>query len=119
LIAEIAIFLESFGENAVKLGRRCRIQTCYSNGLQLEDGVGDHPWGVARERQAGGGHFVEDRAKREKVGAGFEILAADLFGGHVGDRADDGTSVRKGGGFIPVERGDGGSGTGCRVVLIG
>jgi len=118
LIAEIAIFLESFGENAIELGRRCGIQAGYGNGLQLEDGVRDHARSVAREWQAGGGRFVEDRAKREKVGAGFEILAADLFGGHVGDRADDGTWVRKGGGFIP-ERGDGGSGTGCRVVLIG
>ena len=119
MIAEIAIFLESFGENAIELGGRCGIQTGYGNGLQLEDGVGDYAWSVARKWQTGGGHFVEDRAKREKVGAGFEILAADLFGGHVGDRADDGTWTRKGGGFTSAERGKGRSGAGRRVVLVG
>ena len=37
-----------------------------------------------------GGHFVENKAEGEKVGALVEIFAAYLFGRHVGDRSQGG-----------------------------
>ena len=34
-------------------------------------------------------HFVEDGAEREDIAAGVEHVPRRLFGGHVGDGADD------------------------------
>src|SRR6202034_1647247 len=46
--------------------------------------------GFSGEGQLAGGHFVEHDGEGEEVGAGVEILAADLFGRHIGDGADGG-----------------------------
>ena len=43
----------------------------------------DDGGGRSRECDAPGGHFVEDSAEAEKIGARVELFAAGLFGGHV------------------------------------
>ena len=49
-----------------------------------------------RERRAAAEHFVEDGAETEDVAAGVGGLAADLFGGHVADGAENYAGLRGG-----------------------
>ena len=56
--------------------------------LAIEDGVEDFGGAVAAEGKLARGHFVEDGAEGEEIGAGVEILGAGLLGGHVGDGAE-------------------------------
>ena len=44
----------------------------------LQNGVEDEAGGVTPKRQRAGGHFIEDDAEGEKVGAGVEVLTARL-----------------------------------------
>ena len=63
------------------------IEAHRGDGSAIEDGVENCRRSVAARRERAGGHFVENDAEREKVGAGVEGFAAGLLGGHVGDRA--------------------------------
>ena len=56
--------------------------------LAVDDVVGERVFGRAVERELPGEHLVEDDAERPDVGAGVDVLAAELFGRHVGDGAD-------------------------------
>ena len=59
----------------------------------MQDGVEDYRRSFRRGRQRARGHFVEDRAEGEKIGAGVEFLGAGLLGRHVGDRAERGAGA--------------------------
>ncbi len=55
----------------------------------LQDGRDERRRRVGRERALPGHHLVQDRAKRENVGARVGRMPLDLLGGHVRQRADD------------------------------
>ena len=58
------------------------------SGGAIENGIEDYRGGVAAEGRAAGGHFVENGAEAENIGAGVEIFAASLLGRHVDDCSD-------------------------------
>jgi len=55
----------------------------------MEDGVENFGRREFGERALAGGHFVKDEACGVKIGAGVEISAKKLLGGHVGERAGE------------------------------
>ncbi len=56
--------------------------------VAVDDSVGQRVLVRAVERKRPGQHLVEDDAEGPDVGAGVDVLAAELFGRHVGDGAD-------------------------------
>ena len=72
--------LEFFGNFGIEADR--------GNRRAIHDGFKDQAVGIAAERKRAGGHFVENYAKGKKIGAGVEVLAANLFRGHVSDSAE-------------------------------
>ena len=79
---------QSLADDAFDLLRETRSQLLHRPRLLVDDGVEHGPFAVPAERKRPGGHLVEDDAERPDVGAGVDVLARGLFGGHVGDRAD-------------------------------
>jgi hypothetical protein len=61
--------------------------------LAIQDGFESNPGRVAVERTLASGHFVEHHAEGEEVGAGVELFATNLFGGHVAHGAGDHAGV--------------------------
>src|SRR5580698_4570208 len=72
LVTKIAVVFESFVDDAFELGREIGIEARRRSGLTIEDGVEDVGGAFAAEGKLAGGHFVEDGAEREKIGAGVE-----------------------------------------------
>ena len=90
VVAEVAIFLEAFGDDFFELEREFGIEAERRSWFAAEDFFEDDAGGFAGEGQLASGHFVEDDGEGEEVGASVEIFAADLFGRHVGDGANGG-----------------------------
>ena len=80
-------------DDLFELGRKSGIEANGRNGRAIENGIVDGGGGVALKRKLAGGHFVEDSAEGEEIGAGVEIPGARLFGRHVGDGADGAAGV--------------------------
>src|SRR5579863_2393136 len=59
----------------------------------MQDGIEDGGGSVALERKAASGHFVQNDAEGEKIGARVEIFSECLFGRHVGDSAEGGAGA--------------------------
>ena len=112
LIAHAAIFFERFGDGFFEARRNIGIQAHGGDRRFFEDGVEDYGGGIAAEGNRAGGHFVEDRAKAEKIAAHVESFAAGLLGRHVSDGADGGAGAGEIG-FADggtIESGGGGAG---------
>lgn len=102
LEALLRALLEAAPQDALDARREHTLRARLLQRVQLQDR--DHRLGraVALERPAPEEHLVEDGAEGEDVGAMVGGQAAELFGGHVSDRADE--RARRGRG----RRGDGG-----------
>ena len=107
LVAEVAIFFEGFVDDAFEVRREIGVDACWRSGLTVEDGVEDVSSAVAAEWKLAGGHFVEDGAEGEQIGAGVEFLGACLFGRHVRDSAE---SAARAGELIGIGAAVGGEG---------
>jgi hypothetical protein len=88
LAAEIGIFFEGFVDQFFESRWEIGVEADRRYGGTVEDAVEDNTAGIAAKWESAGGHFVEDDAEGEEIGAGVEFPAADLFGGHIGDGAD-------------------------------
>src|SRR4029077_707285 len=51
----------------------------------MQDGIENGAGGIAPEGKNAGGHLVTDDAEREEIRAGIQLLAQNLFRGHIGD----------------------------------
>ena len=105
LIAEVAIFFEGFVEDVLKLGREIGIEANGGNGSAFKNGIENERGGLAAERKLAGGHFIEDAAEGEEIGAGIQFPALHLFGGHIGNGAERGAGtgeqrIERGGGIL-------------------
>jgi len=88
LAAEVAVFLETFGEELVEFVGDIGIEASEGSRSFVENGVEDSARALSLERERAGSHFVEDYSEGKEVGAGIEFLAEDLLGRHVGDGAE-------------------------------
>jgi hypothetical protein len=95
LIAEVAIFFESFADDEFQAGRNAWIQMRRRSGVQMKNEAADFAGAGAVERNSSGGHFVEDGAEGEEVGTGVNIAGPNLLGGHVRDGAENGARARE------------------------
>ena len=81
---------------AYEVGQRCRqiaaIDVRFSRRL-LHPDIDERPGAVGQPRQQ---HLIRHHPKAEDVGARVDGVAAQLFGRHVGRRADDGAAHREG-----------------------
>src|SRR6516225_2426702 len=80
VVAQVAIFLEGFIEDALEFGGNGGVEARGFGGVLVQDCVKNTAARVAGEGKKAGGHFVEDDAERKKIGARIEGLAQDLFG---------------------------------------
>ena len=87
----------------------------------IENGIEDQAGGVAAEGERSGGHFVENCAEGEQIGAGVEFFAANLFGRHVRHGAERRTGTGEMFGIDPEggESSGGGFGLDARVRNLG
>ena len=79
LVAELAVGLEAFRDDALQFG-----------GLLDAEPDGRHR---TRSRR----HLIEHKTQRPEVGAVIDHLAASLFGRHVCRRPEDHAALRRGG----------------------
>jgi len=95
LVAEVAVFLEGFVDNAFEVRGQVGIQAERGGGRGIENGFEDFRGTAATKRQDAGGHLVEDGAEGKKITAGIEIFGAGLLGRHVRNGAERGTGTGK------------------------
>ena len=88
LIAEVAVFFEGFVDDAFEFGRDFRVEANRCGRVSMENAVEYRGRSVALEREGSGGHFVENRSEREKIGPNVERFPERLLGRHVSDCAD-------------------------------
>ena len=88
LVAQVAVFLQQFGDDLFQLQRHVGIQPHRQHRRTVQDGFEDDRRGVSAERQRAGRHLVQHRAKGEQVGAGVQVLASRLLGRHVSHGPD-------------------------------
>src|ERR1700747_621062 len=84
LIAHRAIFFERFVDDALEFGRYRGIQTDRRNGSAIQNSFENYAGSRAGKGRCAGGHFVENGAEREEIGAAIEFAAANLLGRHGG-----------------------------------
>ena len=85
LVASVAVLLERLENDLFQLQRKVRIYLGRRwRRILLEDGAEDDRRRRSTESWPAAGHFIEDRAEAEKVGARVHILAPRLLGRHVG-----------------------------------
>src|SRR5205823_3786440 len=99
----VGIFLQAMADEAIERVRHARIQLDYVGGIVLENGVQRFDRRLAAEGLLRREHLEEHRSEREDVGAMVAGVAADLFGGHVADRAEE--AARLGRGAVQRRRG--------------
>ena len=63
LVADIALLLQRFIDDAVEFGRKVGVQAKGRGWIFVEDGIEDCCRGITPERQRTGGHFVQHGAK--------------------------------------------------------
>src|SRR4029077_6127459 len=85
LVAEIAVFLQGFVDDALEFFGNFVVEAHGRNGSPMQDAVENGGGRVALEGQNAGGHFVEHRAGKKKIGALIERFAKGLLWRHVGD----------------------------------
>src|SRR6202034_3961896 len=87
------IFFEAAEDELVERAREAGLERAGGRGSAGSDVVHDREHARAGEGRLAGDGVVEDGAERKDVGAAIEMVAARLFGGHVGDGADDDAGV--------------------------
>ena len=85
LIAHLAVLLQRLVDNPLQLHRQAGIELEGRRRCAVQDGIENRRRGASRERLFAGGHFVENAAEAEKVGARVHFLPQRLLGRHVGD----------------------------------
>jgi hypothetical protein len=88
LIAQFAIFFEGLIDEALEFSGHFWIEANRGDWGALENGIEDNTGSFAAKGQRAGDHFIQDHAEGKEIGAGIQLLAANLFGGHVGDRTE-------------------------------
>ena len=88
LVAQFAVFLQSFVDDVFELGRNIWVQPDGRDRNLVKNRVEQVRRRVTAEGQRASSHFVQNGSEREQIGAGIEILAARLLGRHVGNCAD-------------------------------
>src|ERR1700746_1785004 len=63
------------------------------NGSAIQNCFENHAGSRAGKSRCAGGHFVENSAEREEIGAAIELAAANLLWRHVGDSANGGAGA--------------------------
>jgi hypothetical protein len=71
LAANVAVFLQSLVDDPFQFGWYVGIQPNWSYGSAFQNSVEDQPRSVASKRQGTSAHLVQNRTKREQVGAGI------------------------------------------------
>jgi len=96
LVALVAILLQSLANNLFDARWDTEINGARGNRLASKNSFNDGAAGAAAESLAAGGHFVEHETERKDVGAGVEVVAANLFRRHVGGSSADDSDDRGG-----------------------
>ena len=104
LIAEIAVLLHRFADDSFEFGGDFRIQAGGRSRSFGKNSFEDYGGSLAAEWQRSGDHLVENRAEREKIGAGVECLSFGLLGRHVGNSAE---GCARAGEMHVIDRGSG------------
>ncbi len=84
LITNLPIFLQCLADNVLKLCREIGIQPQLRCRLLVQDRIEDRSRAVAAKGKHARRHFVQHRAKGEKIGTSVEVLAQRLLRRHVG-----------------------------------
>src|SRR5215469_10161976 len=87
LIAQVAIFLETLAHDLVELGWHGRVHANRVYRGALQNRVEDERRRISAKRQRPCAHLVENRPKREQIGARIEFHASHLLRRHVRDRS--------------------------------
>ena len=94
LVAPLAILPQCLGKNALQFHRSVRVKARERRGVAVQN-TGEHVGAAGRGKgRVPSPHLIERYAQRPHVGACIYVLTARLFGGHIGDRTDDGSGVR-------------------------
>ena len=80
LIAQGAIFLQGFVDDALQIGGHVGIEAHRRDGGCVENGFEDLGGTAAVKGERAGRHLVENDAEGEEIGAGVEIFGARLLG---------------------------------------
>ena len=75
--------------------RNVRIHPHRGHWRTLQNGIENQRRSIAPEWQRSCAHLVENRPKREQIGAGIQFLPLDLLRRHIGDRAKCRTGTGK------------------------
>ena len=87
MVAQVAVFLHGAIDDFLELGRNFGVDPHRRHWCAFQNGVEDHPRGVASERQLPGGHLIQHCPEGKQVSSSIQILASDLFRRHVSDGA--------------------------------
>jgi len=110
LATDVAIFFEAFEDDLFEFGGDFVMYAGRRNGSAIEDVAEDDPGSFAAKGSDTGGHFVQHDTEGKEVGTRIERFAADLFRGHISDRANGAARTGKellvdGAGFALCDRG--------------
>jgi len=100
VVAARGIFLETFENDAFEFRGDALVAYPGRDGRLVEDGVDEASGQGVVKRALAGGHFVENGAERVDIGARVGLLAFQLFGGHIRERAGSGRSSGEAGGEL-------------------
>ena len=88
MVAQVAILLQCFADDALEFGGKVGVQPDGGRGLAIENGFEDVGGTVAPEGKNARRHLVEHSAAGEEVAAGVHFFGSRLFGRHVGYGAE-------------------------------
>src|ERR1039458_2839495 len=69
LVAQVAIFLQTLGDNPFQFGWEIGIQSDWRNGCSVQNAIEDYPCTLTTEGQCPSCHFVENGTEREQIRA--------------------------------------------------
>jgi hypothetical protein len=81
LVAEIPVFLQTLGDNALQLFWHFGLETKASNRTLVHDGVEDGSDRLTPERRNPCGHLIEHHPEREQIAPCIQRLSQYLFRG--------------------------------------
>ena len=87
LVAQLAVFLQRFIDDAFEIAGKIRIQPHRSDRRFVQNRIKHDGGCITAKRKHARRHLVEHRAKGKQVSARVELLSFGLLGRHVGNRA--------------------------------
>src|SRR5580693_1104115 len=96
LISQVSVFLQTLEDDSFHLGRQVGVETDWRYWGTIQNGFENYSRALSAKGQRAGGHLVQDRAKREQVGARIEFLGANLFRRHIGYGAHRSAGIGEG-----------------------